>query len=121
MITASQATQYLDQALGITLPAFVVSAAVEKVEAAEPAMVAAGYTEPTQIMVQCMAVAIIAAAGAPRRIQSQGAPSGASRSFKHTDDALTQLRRALSAIDTAGTVATLVGADPAAATLLMVV
>lgn len=121
MITATQANQYLDQALGIALPSFVVAAAIEKVETAEPAMVAAGYSEATQTLVQAMAVAIIAAAGSPRRIQSQGAPSGASRSFKNTDDALTQLRRSLAAQDTAGTVADLVGPDPAAATLLMVV
>lgn len=121
MITATQAAQYLDQALGITLPAYLVAAAVEKVEGAEPAMAAAGYAEVDQILIQSMAVALIASAGAPRRLQSQGAPSGASRSFKHADDALSQLRRSLSALDTAGTVAQLVGTDPARATLMLVV
>ncbi len=121
MISTAQANEYLDKSLGITLPDFLVRAAVERVEAAEPAMFAAGYSEAVQVQVQCMAVALIAAAGAPRRIGSQGAPSGASRSFKYADTDLSQLRRALNTLDTAGTVAGLIGQDTAAGTLLLVV
>lgn len=84
-------------------------------------MIAAGYSESDQILIQCMAVAIIAASGAPRRVSSQGAPSGASRSFKYSDKDLSALRRTLAALDTAGTVTALVGVDPAAATLFMIV
>jgi hypothetical protein len=121
VITAAQATSYLDQALGVTVPGFFVDAAVARVAPAEAAMTTAGYSADTKVLVQCMAVAIIACAGAPRRIQSQGAPSGASRSFKNPDDALTALRRSLAALDTAGTVASLVGPDPSTSTLLLVV
>jgi UDP-N-acetylmuramoylalanine-D-glutamate ligase len=120
VITAAQATQYLDQALGVTVPGFFVDAAVARVATAEAAMVAAGYTAEQQVLVQSMAVAIIASAGAPRRIQSQGAPSGASRSFFNDAKALTNLRRALAALDTAGTVAGLIGPDPSNGTLLFV-
>lgn len=120
MISPTQAAEYLDQALGITLPSFLVRSACAKVEAVEPAMFAAGYAEADQILIQCMAVAIIASGGAPRRIKSQGAPSGASRSFDNAEDALTQLRRALAALDTAETVTALVGPDPAAGAMLMV-
>lgn len=121
MITTTQAADYLDQALGISLPSFVVSAACEKVEAVEPAMFDAGYSEADITLLQCMAVAIIASGGAPRRVQSQGAPSGASRSFRHTENALTQLRRQVAALDTAGTLTATLGPDPASTTLLMVV
>ncbi|CAN7597286.1 hypothetical protein LJR039_004361 [Pseudorhodoferax sp. LjRoot39] len=121
MITSTQAQQYLDQALGVSVPSFIVDAAVAKVAAAEQAMVDAGYSAHTQLLVQTYAVALIASAGAPRRIQSQGAPSGASRSFKNDDGALTQLRRSLASLDTAGTVADLIGPDPASNTLFMVV
>lgn len=121
MITSTQATQYLDQALGVSVPSFIVDAAVEKVATAEPKMVAAGYSAMDQILVQSMAVAIIACSGAPRRINSQSAPSGAGRSFKNQDNALTQLRRSLASLDKAGTVSDLIGPDPAAATLFMVV
>ncbi|KTT17961.1 DUF7370 family protein [Pseudacidovorax intermedius] len=121
MITATQAQQYLSEALGISVPGFLVEAAVAKVATAEPAMILAGYSDQDRQLVQVYAVALIAAAGAPRRIASQGAPSGASRSFKNFDDGLTQLRRSLAALDKAGTVAALVGPDPASGTLFLVV
>ena len=121
MITSTQATQYLDEALGVSVPAFLIDAVLEKVEAAEPAMAAAGYSDANTIIMQCMAVAIIAAAGSPRRVTSQGAPSGASRGFKYSDKDLSALRRALLALDTAGTLTALVGPDPAGATVFMVV
>jgi hypothetical protein len=121
VITSAQATQYLDQVLGVGVPSFIVDAAVTKVATAEAAMVEAGYSESDQILIQSMAVAIIAAPGDPRRISSQGAPSGASRSFKNSEGALSALRRSLAALDTAGTVTDLIGPDPNAATLFMVV
>lgn len=121
MITSAQARQYLDQALGIAVPDFIVDAAVAEVATAEAAMVAAGYSATKQVLVQSMAVAIKASAGGARRIQSQGAPSGASRSFKNDDKALTLMRKELAAQDTAGTVTAIVGPDPASNTLFMVV
>jgi hypothetical protein len=120
MISRDQAASYLDDTLGISVPSFLLSAAHESVEALEPAMQAAGYSEPTIVRIQAMAVAIVAAAGDPRRIQSQGAPSGASRSFKNSDAPLTALRRSLQALDTAGITAALVGPDPSTGTLLFV-
>lgn len=121
MISATQARQYLDEALGVSLPAFVVDAAVARVATTEAAMATAGYSSADQVLIQCYAVAIIAAGGDPRRLASQGAPSGASRSFKNSDGALSALRRALAAMDTAGTVAAIVGPDPQAGTMFMVV
>ena len=121
MITSTQAQQYLDQALGVGVPAFMVDAAVAKVATAEAAMVSAGYSAADQVLIQCIAVAIIAAAGSPRRISSQGAPSGASRSFKNPDGDLSAMRRSLAALDTAGTTSALIGADPASESFLLVV
>jgi len=121
VISATQAQQYLDQALGVSVPAFIVEAAVEKVATVEPAMVEAGYSAPDRLLVQAMAVSIIASAGAPRRIASQGAPSGASRSFKNFDASLTALRRSLASLDPKGITAGLVGADPTTNSLFMVV
>jgi hypothetical protein len=121
MITSTQATQYLDQALGVSVPSFFVDAAIEKVATVESAMNDAGYSDADQLMIQCMAVAIIACAGAPRRIQSQGGASGASRSFKNVDGDLSALRRSLAALDTASLVSDLIGPDPVAQSLFMVV
>lgn len=121
MIDSTQAQQYLDQALGVSVPLFIVENAVAKVAVAEPAMIAAGYSESDRVLIQTYAVSLIASAGAPRRIASQGAASGASRSFKNFDASLTALRRSLAALDVKGTVALMVGVDPAANTLMMVV
>jgi hypothetical protein len=121
VITAEQAADYLDASLGVSLPTFIVQAAVDEVATLEGDMTAAGYSDTKQTLVQSMAVAILAAAGDPRRLQSQGAPSGASRSFKHSGNALSALRRSLAAQDIAGITAALIGPDPAAGTLLMVV
>jgi len=121
MITSTQASEYLEQALGVGVPSFIVDAAVTKVAALEADMVSAGYSAADQVLIQCMAVAIIAAAGAPRRIQSQGASSGASRSFKTFDNDLSALRRSLVSLDTAGITADAIGPDPTAPTLFMVI
>ena len=117
MITTEQAAEYLDASLGITLPSFILQAAVDDVGALEPSLQAAGYTAASIVRIECMAVAIVAAAGDPRKIKSQGAPSGASRSFDNADQAMTKLRRALASLDTAGVTAMLVGADPSVGTL----
>lgn len=121
MITAAQAIEYLDKALGVSVPSFFVDAAIAKVGAVEADLIAAGYSSADQLLIECMAVAIIASAGAPRRAQSQGAPSGASRSFKNDDNAFTALRKSLASLDTAGVTAGIVGADPAKGSLFMVV
>jgi hypothetical protein len=120
MLTLAQATAYLDEMLGITVPGFVLEAAIADVAALEPAMAAAGYSAATMVRIQAMAVAIVAGADFARRIQSQGAPSGASRSFASRDDALTALRRALSALDTSGITSAIAGPDPSVGTLLLV-
>lgn len=117
MITSAQATQYLDQALGVGVPSFLVDAAVAKVATIDlPA-----YSDYDQTMLQCMAVALIAAAGAPRRISNQGAASGASRGFKYSEKDLSALRRSLAALDTQGLLAALVGPDPSNGSLFIVV
>lgn len=121
MITSAQAAEFLDQALGVTTSGLFLDAAVATVATAEQAMIDAGYSDAVQVRIQCMAVAIIAGAGLPRRIKSQGSPSGASRSFDNYERALSVLRRALIALDTAGTVTALIGPDPESQMLMMVV
>ena len=121
MITSAQATQYLDQMLGVGAPGFLVDAAVADVATYEAALTAAGYTASTIVRIECMAVAILVAAGDPKRTSSQHASSGAARNFKFHDGDLSKLRRSLASLDTAGVVADLVGADPAGSAFMMVV
>ena len=119
MITAAQATQYIGDTVGASIPSFIVDAAVARVAAIEPDLIAA-YDASTAVMIEAMAVTILACAGAPRRIQSQGAPSGTSRSFTNDSKALSNLRRSLSALDSSGLTSGLVGVDPAASSFFMV-
>ena len=121
MITSAQATQYLDQMLGVGAPGFLVDSAVSDVAAYDSALTDSGYSASTIIRIQCMAVALLVAAGDPKRTSSQHASSGAARSFKFKDGDLSALRRSLAALDTAGVVADLVGQDPAASAFMMVV
>jgi hypothetical protein len=121
MITLEQATQYLDQQLGVTLPSYVVQAAVTRVGTYEAAMITAGYTAEQIVLLQSMATAIVACGGIPRRTSSQHAASGASRSFKYTDKDLSALRRSIQALDPEGILAELLGPDPAAPTMFQVV
>lgn len=112
MITEAQAQEYITATLGASVPGFIVQTAIDEVATVEQRMVDAGYSVPKQTLVQSMAVAILACAGNPSRVQSQGAPSGASRSFRHFDDALTALRKSLAFHDVASTVAEIIGPDP---------
>lgn len=120
MISAADAALYLDEVLGVSVPQFILDATVAAVGALEADMVSAGYSAPTITRMQAMAVALLAGADFARRIASQAAPSGASRSFKNLDQAVSALRRQLAALDTAGVVADLIGPDPSTNTLLMV-
>lgn len=119
MITSAQAAEYLDKTLGMGVPSFVLSAAIEKVEALEPDLLTA-YDEPTVTLIEAMAVALVAAAGAPRQLRDQRAPSGAGRGFENQKGALSALRRSLEGLDTSGITAAVVGPDPAAASLFLV-
>lgn len=120
MISSAQASEYIAEVLGSSVPAFALNAARERVETAEAAMEAVPYAEADIKLMQAMAVAIIATAGGARRIQSQGAPSGAQRAFMNDKDALTNMRRSLAAMDTASLLTDIVGPDPAAGTLFLI-
>lgn len=119
--TSAQVTEYLDATYGITVPQFLMDLAVAKVAPFGTALDAAGYTASDVTLIALYATALIAANGAPNQVQSQGAPSGASRSFKVRDNALSALRNALGALDTSGVMADAVGPDPSARSLLLVV
>lgn len=119
MITLQQATEYLDGALGASLPQFIVQAAVDTVAAYDAALMAAYPAAHTRVLIQTLAVAILSCGSDPRRIRSQSAPSGASRSFAGGDN-LKSLRDQLRSLDTSGVLADVAGLDDQS-TLFMVV
>ena len=110
MITLDQAKQYIDSALGAAVPDFVVTAAIADVQATEAAMVSAGYSSSSILRLQCMAVAILACPGDPRRISSHSA-FGSGESFKYAADDITKMRRELRSADTAGVLSSIIGPE----------
>jgi len=67
-----------------------------------PCMVGAGYDECTQQLIMLYAAALMSASSGARRLKSQGAPSGASRSFEYGEDSITWLSDSLARLDTSG-------------------
>lgn len=120
MISPAQAGEFLSTR-GIGVPSVVLSAAMELVAEREPAMIAAGYSEAQITLLQSAAIGLIATLGAPRRLASQHAPSGASRSFFYDKGELSLLRSSLAFLDPDGILADLIPPEAATRTMLLVV
>ena len=67
-----------------------------------PCLDGAGYDDCSAKLILMYAAALMATSSGARRIKSQGAPSGASRSFDYGDDGITWLRDSLAKLDTSG-------------------
>lgn len=104
-ITAEQVKQQLS-ALGYTIPDFMIDAYLCKLGSIQACLDAAGYDDCDLVLIQVYAVTLMALTAYTQRIKSQGAPSGASRSFDYTGD-VTNLRDQLTALDTTGCTANL--------------
>ena len=72
------------------------------VVAFHPTLDGAGYDDCTAKLILMYAAALMATSSGARRIKSQGAPSGASRSFDYDADSITWLRDSLARLDTSG-------------------
>lgn len=112
-ITAAQVTELLDS-YGVSVPSFVIDAAVEQAESVEACLIGAGHSAAQITMMQAYAAAIIAGGSDSRKIKSQGAPNGASRSFEYGTKGLSALRTQLSSMDTSGCTTDIIGPDPLA-------
>lgn len=69
--------------LGFTVPDAVIQLLIDQVSAASICMDGAGYSESLQKLLLIYAAARLAALSGARKISSQSAPSGASRSFTY--------------------------------------
>lgn len=105
-ITADQITAFLAE-LGYTIPSSLLTPILCRVNSITGCLEAAGYDPCTQTLILMYAAALMCASSGARRIKSQGAPNGASRSFDYSEDALTGLRESLTDMDTAGCTASL--------------
>ncbi|HHQ6537923.1 TPA: DUF7370 family protein [Serratia fonticola] len=88
--------------LGYAIPDAVLNLLFCQLDKIQDCLDGAGYDECTQQLIQLYAMCLMAASSGARKIKSQGAPSGASRSFDYGEDGLTQLREALRMIDSSG-------------------
>ena len=100
-ITAADVQAYLGE-LGYAIPGALLEPILCAVNKIIPCLDGAGYDECTAKLIMMYAAALMATSSGARRIKSQSAPSGASRSFEYGDDGVTWLRNTLSSLDTSG-------------------
>lgn len=100
-ITPEEVTALLTE-LGYAIPSALLTPIVCAVNKIDMCLDGAGYDDCTQTLIKLYAAALMSASSGARRIKSQGAPSGASRSFDYADDGIENLRKALSLADTSG-------------------
>ncbi|CZW94535.1 DUF7370 family protein [Enterobacter asburiae] len=88
--------------LGYAIPDTLLAPILCVVNKIIPCLDGAGYDECNAKLILMYAAALMATSSGARRIKSQGAPSGASRSFEYGDDSITWLRDSLDRLDTSG-------------------
>lgn len=100
-ITAADVQQFLGE-LGYSIPGALLEPILCVVNKIIPCLNGAGYDDCTAKLILMYAAALMATSSGARRIKSQSAPNGASRSFDYGDDSIAWLRNSLSALDTNG-------------------
>ena len=87
-ITAADVQAFLGE-LGYTIPMALLDPILCAVNKIIPCLDGAGYDDCTAKLILMYAASLMATSSGARRIKSQGAPSGASRSFEYGDDSIT--------------------------------
>jgi len=105
-ITPAEVKSLLTE-LGYTIPDALLTPILCSVGKIDACLDGAGYDDCTKTLIKLYAAALMSASSGARRIKSQGAPSGASRSFDYGEDSTIWLRQSLSDLDTAGCTASL--------------
>ncbi|MCK6822493.1 hypothetical protein L8Q94_03720 [Enterobacter kobei] len=100
-VTADDVKGFLSE-LGYAIPDALLTPILCVVNKVIPCLEGAGYDDCTAQLILMYAAALMATLSGARRIKSQGAPSGASRSFEYGDDSITWLRDSLARLDTSG-------------------
>lgn len=100
-VTASEATGFLSE-LGFSIPTALLTPIICRVDSIDPCLDGFGYDDCAVQLIKFYAIALMAIGSGARRIQSQSAPSGASRSFMYDGNAVTWLRDSLRALDVGG-------------------
>lgn len=105
-VSAADASGFLAE-LGYSIPTALLTPIICRVDSIDPCLDGFGYDDCAVQLIKFYAIGLLAISSGARRIASQHAPSGAARSFKYDDDAVTWLRDSLNALDVGGCTATL--------------
>jgi hypothetical protein len=100
-IAAADVQQFLGE-LGYAIPGALLAPILCMVNKIIPCLNGAGYDDCSAKLILMYAAALMATSSGARRLKSQGAPSGASRSFEYGEDSITWLRDSLARLDTSG-------------------
>lgn len=119
MISLEQAKAYLAE-LGYEIPDAILGCLITTAERIQDCLDANGYPACTQDLIYYYLVGMLAISNGARRIKSQAAPNGASRSFDYPADQLKQLRQMLRVLDPAGCSTSLQPADPNSAAAMFI-
>lgn len=97
-ISAGDVNQMLSE-LGYSVPALILDALIQKVNGISDCLDAHGYSDSDQTLILVYSVCLLAQMQGGRKIASQGAPNGASRSFKYDDSGFKQMYSLLKNLD----------------------
>ncbi|HHE3491193.1 TPA: DUF7370 family protein, partial [Pasteurella multocida] len=88
--------------LGYSVPNAVLSLIIERVEKKDSELNNAGYDDTTLSLIKLYSIALLVISQGGRKLSSQGAPSGASRSFTYDQDSFKRLKSLLANLDKSG-------------------
>lgn len=100
-ITLEQVKSQLST-MGFTAPDFIIEAMLSIVDEIDDCLDEANYSDSVKTLIKIYAVVIMLSASDVRKVSSESAPSGASRSYNYFDDGKKSLLKLLSVLDTAG-------------------
>ncbi|WP_392565812.1 hypothetical protein RHO15_09620 [Utexia brackfieldae] len=86
--------------MGYVAPDFILVSLIAIVSKIDDCMNAAGYDEATQNLIKLYAVMLMLSSSDIRKVSSESAPSGASRSYKYFDDCRDNLLSLINKLDT---------------------
>lgn len=100
-ITANDINSMVSE-LGYSVPSVIIEAILKKVNQVSDCLNAHGYSEEDQQLILIYSACLLIQMQGSRKIASQSAPSGASRSFKYDDAGFKQMYNLLQNLDIHG-------------------
>ncbi|OOF39894.1 hypothetical protein BKK49_07160 [Rodentibacter rarus] len=100
-ISNSDAQSFLEE-MGYSPPKSLLERFIGQVDTLDSEFDKSGYPDVTQELIKLYLVALLAVSSGARRVKSEGAPSGASRSFDFGEDVIGNLKAVVRGLDPLG-------------------